>query len=349
MRHYLQQVPSEEPVFRPWIAALPFIACLLPCAASAQDTTTPAEDHTPTIKVDVDVVNVLFSVRDGKGRLVANLDKSDFELREDGKPQPILYFTRESALPLTLGLLVDSSVSQGGVIEKEQAAARVFFERVIGSRDAAFLISFDVSVDLLQDVTGSVNLLQDSLESIRIRGTGPVGSIGGPFPPIRSGGTHLYDAVYLAATEILSKEAGRKAVVLLSDGQDQGSSISREAALEAAHRTDVMVYAILFVDRNFYGFGGAGYDGESILKKLTEETGGRLFRASSDRELADAFDQISDELRRQYSIGYSPSNAAHDGSFRKIQVRVRGRGLRVQARRGYYAPLDDGKPAVKAR
>jgi len=156
---------------------------------------------------------------------------------------------------------------------------------------------------------------------------------------MQTGGTHLYDAVFLASDEVLKREAGRKAIILITDGQDQGSRMSRDEAIEAAQRTDVIVYGILFVDREFYGYGG-GYAGDSTLKKMAEETGGRMFRAVNDRELDTAFGQISEELRSQYSIGYSPSNAARDASYRRIDLRVRGRGLRVQARRGYYAPND---------
>jgi VWFA-related protein len=306
----------------------------------AQVSAPPAEDATPTIKVDVAVVNVLCSVRDGNGRLMANLNKTDFEIREDNKPQAILYFNQETNLPLTLGLLVDSSISQQALIESEQRAASLFFEHVLGPRDAAFLISFDVTVDLLRDVTGSVDLLQDSLEDIRVRAPAPTGGNTGPFPPLSIGGTHLYDAVYLAANDVLQREAGRKAVILITDGQDQGSRLSRDEAIEAAQRNDVIIYGILFVDRQFYGYGGGFYSGEDTLKKMAEETGGRMFRAANNRELSASFDQISEELRSQYSIGYSPTNTARDGSYRRLDVRVRGRGLRVQARRGYYAPQD---------
>jgi len=312
---------------------------LLAVPLPGQLPTPPVDDETARIKVDVSVVSVLCSVRDGKGRLVSNLDKADFEIREEGKPQSILYFARETTLPLTLGLLVDSSISQQNLIAKEQAAAAKFFRQVLTPKDAAFLISFDISVDLLQDVTGSVGMLENALGAIQARGTGPQGGIGDPFPTGATGGTHLYDAVFLGATDVLQREAGRKALILISDGQDQGSKITRDRAIEAAQRTDAILYGILYVDRDFYGYGG-GYSGESTLKKMAEDTGGRLFRANNDRELTGAFQQISDELRSQYSLGYVPSNAAHDGSYRKMDVRVKRGGLRVQARKGYYAPRD---------
>ncbi len=160
----------------------------------------------------------------------------------------------------------------------------------------------------------------------------------GPFPSVRGGGTHLYDAIYLAAREVLAPEVGRKALILISDGQDQGSRVKREEAIEAAQRNDAILYGILFVDRSFYGRGSFGYSGESTLKKLAEETGGRVFNVRSDKDLSGAFEQISSELRSQYSLGYTPTNAARDGSFRKVQVKATRRGLRVRARKGYYAP-----------
>ena len=298
------------------------------------------EEVGPTIRVDVSVVNVLCTVRDGKGRLIPNLEKSDFDIREDGKRQQIVYFSRETKLPLTLGLLVDSSVSQQRLIGEEQRAAAEFFEQVLTRQDAAFLISFDVTVDLLQNLTGSVDFLRQALGEIRVNSGGGAGSLGGPFPQVQTGGTHLYDAVYLAADDVLRKEVGRKALILITDGQDHGSKVKREHAIEMAQRTDAIIYGILFVDRSFYGFGGGGYTGESVLKEMAEETGGRVFNARNDKELAAAFDQISSELRSQYSLGYSPSNAARDGGYRRIEVRVPSKGYRVQARKGYYAPSE---------
>jgi VWFA-related protein len=298
----------------------------------------PQESQEPTIHVDVSVVNVLCTVRDRDGGLVSTLDKADFDVREDGKRQEIVYFSRETKLPLTLGLLVDSSVSQQRLIPDEQRAASAFLEQVLTPQDAAFLVSFDVNVDLLQDITGSVDFLRQALERIRVNSGGGAGSAGGPFPQVQTGGTHLFDAVYLAADEVLRNEAGRKAIILISDGQDHGSMVSREMAIETAQRADVIVYGILFYDRDFYGWGGSGYRGDGVLKDMAEETGGRVIEARNDSQLQRAFQQISDELRSQYSIGYSPTNSARDGSYRRLQVRVNGRGYRVQARKGYYAP-----------
>ena len=320
------------------LLASALIVLLLTSPALAQQPPRAPEPAEPTIKVEVSVVNVLCAVRDGKGGLVSNLEKSDFEVREDGKPQPILYFSRETKLPLTLGLLVDSSISQQRLIAEERRASAAFFEQMLGKQDAAFLISFDINVDLLQNVTGSVDFLRRGLEEIRVNSGGGAASATGPFPRVQTGGTHLYDAVYLAADEVLRKEVGRKALILITDGQDHGSKVTRAQAVEAAHKSDVILYTILFVDRGFYGYGGVGYTGESAVREMAVETGGRVFNARNDKELNAAFEQISSELRSQYSLGYSPSNPARDGAFRRIDVRVPGKGYRVQTRKGYYAP-----------
>ena len=317
-------------------SVLAILAALLAAPLLAQEPEAP-DIPEPTIRVDVSVVNILLTVRDRDGGLVANLGKSDFDIREDGKRQEILYFSRETRLPLTLGLLVDSSISQQRLIPDEQRAASAFFEQVLTPQDAAFLVSFDVNIDLLQDITGSVDFLRQALGRIRVNGGGAgVGS--GPFPSVQSGGTHLFDAVYLAADEVLRTETGRKALILISDGQDHGSMVDRELAIETAQRADVILYAILFYDREFYGWGGSAYRGDRVLKDMAEETGGRLFQADNDRELHSAFEQISNELRSQYSLGYSPTNDRRDGSYRKVEVRANGRGYKVQARKGYYAP-----------
>ena len=315
------------------ISVLAIVAALLANPLPAQEP----ETSEPTIRVDVSVVNILATVRDRDGGLVASLDKSDFDVREDGKRQEILYFSRETKLPLTLGLLVDSSISQQRLIPDERRAAAAFFEQVLTPQDAAFLVSFDVNVDLLQDVTGSVKFLSQALDRIRVNGGG-AGSASGPFPQVQSGGTHLFDAVYLAADDVLRTETGRKALILITDGQDHGSMVSRELAIETAQRADVILYAILFYDRQFYGWGGSAYRGDRVLKDMAEETGGRIFEARNDRDLHSAFEQISNELRSQYSLGYSPANDARDGSYRRVEVRANGRGYKVQARKGYYAP-----------
>lgn len=296
------------------------------------------EQTLPTIRVDVNLVNVLCTVKDRKGKLVNTLTKEDFKISEDGQRQQIRYFSRETNLPLTLGLLVDTSVSQWRLIPAEQEAAEIFFRRVIGRQDLAFLISFDSEVDLLQDLTGSHVLLRRALDRLRVNAPAPATPLPttqGPFPGLRVGGTHFYDAVYLAAREKLALEVGRKAIVIISDGQDQGSKVKSRKAIEAAHKANVIIYGILFYDPRFYG--RYGYSGDRTLKKMSKETGGRMIEVRRSKDLSAAFEEISQELRSQYSLGYTSSNPRRDGKFRKLKVKTRGKGLRVHARKGYYA------------
>lgn len=283
----------------------------------------------------VELVNILCTVKDKKGHIIADLEKKDFQILEEGKPQDIRFFTREANLPLTIGLLIDSSVSQGNLIPLEQEAGYTFLDTVLREKDLSFLISFDTDVDLLQDFTANRGLLRRGLEQVRVHGGGPMG---GPFPSQRTGGTHLYDALYLAATDKLRQEVGRKTVILLTDGEDQGSRLKITEAIEAAQKADVVVYGVLLVDRAFYGGRlGMGYGGEGQLKRMCDETGGRMVRPNRPQDLRKAFDEIAEELRSQYSIAYSPADNRKDGSFRKIDIKLANHDLRVQARKGYYA------------
>jgi VWFA-related protein len=295
------------------------------------------EDLGEPIKVDVDIVNLYCSVRNKQNGLVSGLEKNDFDLAEDGAKQEIKYFTKETDLPLTIGLLVDVSGSQRNLIEIERHAAASFFQSVLRKKDVAFLISFGADSELLQDITGSPRLLQQGLNDLKLN-TGFSGITSGPVPTAsRARGTVLYDAVYLAANDMLAKEVGRKAIILITDGEDEGSKLTMKAAIEAAQRSDAIIYGILYVDRQFYGSFGMGYSGESVLKQMSEETGGRLFQVDRKNSLDTIFDQIQAEMRTQYAIGYSPTNAKKDGSFRKIDLRVSNKDLKVQVRKGYYA------------
>jgi VWFA-related protein len=293
------------------------------------------------IKVDVDIVNLYASVRNKQNGLVNTLEKSDFTLAEDAKPQTIKYFNKETDLPLTIGLLVDVSGSQRNLIEIERHAAASFFRSVLHKKDVAFLISFGADSELLQDLTGSPRVLEDGLSRLKLN-AGFSGINAGPVPTMsHPRGTVLYDAVYLAASDMLSKEVGRKAIILITDGEDEGSTETEAAAIEAAQKADAIIYGILYVDRQFYGglggFGG-GYSGESVLKKMSEETGGRLMAVDNRKNTLDSiFTQIQDEMRTQYAIGYTPTNGAKDGTFRKIDLRTNNKDLKVQVRKGYYA------------
>jgi VWFA-related protein len=293
-----------------------------------------------TLKVRVNVVQLFFNVKDKKGALIPSQTKDDFELLEDGKPQTIKYFTAESNLPLTLGILIDTSGSQMRVLEMEKEVGGAFLNDILRDKDEAFLIGFDVNVDLLQDFTNDVHRLKTAMNKTRINTGGGGGTIipGGGGNPVPTGpprGTLLYDAVYLAAHDELSHEVGRKAMILLTDGEDQGSQLRVRDAIEAAQKSDSICYVLMIADRGFYG--GFGYSGDSEMKKLANETGGRVIDVGNKMEkLKEAFDQIAKELRSQYNIGYTSTNTNQDGAFRKIELRSK-QGYKIQTRSGYYA------------
>lgn len=351
------------------------------CFVIAQDSPTQKQashpagetsDPATTISVKVDVVNVLATVRDKHGKIVNNLTKDDFTLTEDGRAQSIHYFSRETDLPLTLGLLVDTSRSQTRVLDQERSASHSFLDRMVREdRDRAFIIHFDHEVELLQDLTSSHQKLEvalGSLHTAEYTQTGGNGGGGGNWPggPRGSGrhgghhggGTLLYDAVFLASDELMRKEEGRKAVVVLSDGVDTGSKESLDAAIESAQRANTVVYSILFKDDEAYerhggfgrpsiGFPGGGRggqrypeqrpDGKKILERISKETGGRLFEVSKKEPIDQIYSQITEELRNQYNLGYTPDRTASNASvYHKIQVAAKPKDLVVQARDGYY-------------
>jgi VWFA-related protein len=290
-----------------------------------------------TLKVTTEVVSVYAVVREKNGRLIPDLNKDDFLLQEDRTPQEIRYFSRETDTPLTLGILVDTSPSQERVLEVEKSEAEAFLREVLRPKDLTFVMHFDVEVELLQDFTADLHRLDKAIDETEINGGGMRTT--GTYPSGDSGGaTHLYDAVYLAARDVLKSEVGRKVLILLTDGEDQGSRVKLEAALEAAQKSDVIIYSIDISDRAFYSRHGMGYGGESVLHKLSDETGGRVIQASNAKSTTEAFQQIAGELRTQYLLGYTPTNSKLDGTFRKIDVKVRTGNYKVDARRGYYAP-----------
>jgi VWFA-related protein len=299
---------------------------------------TPQEES-PLIRTEVDVVNILASVRDKHGALIANLEARDFSVFEDGRQQSIKYFTRETDLPLTIGLLVDVSGSQRNLIGIERQAATQFFAQVLRKKDEAFLIDFGEESELLQDYTNSVRLLTEGLSQLRVSsgvggfGPGPVPTMGQPR------GTVLYDAIYLAASEKLRTEVGRKVIVVITDGVDEGSKLDLKDALEAAQKADAVVYSIEYSDPSAYGgWGfGMGSTGDSALHSLSDPTGGRVYRVGRGKPLDAVFKELSDEMRSQYAIGYTPLNPAKDGGYRKLDIRMANKDLRAQARKGYYA------------
>ena len=330
----------------PWLSLAGW-AQLAPSPDAPPVSTAPAppeDESVATFKINVNLVDVFFTVKDKAGNLVPHLTRDDCTVSEDKEPQKLKSFVAETNQPLTLGILLDTSGSQYQVLPLEQDVGSQFLARVLRQKDEAFLLSFDVNVDLLQDFTNSPRLLSRAMNKAEINTAGGNGAAGIPGAgggtiPVHGTpkGTLLYDAVYLASNEKLNQESGRKAMILLTDGEDQGSRNKIGEAISAAQKSNAIVYVILIADRGFYG--GFGYFGFSAMKKMTEETGGRLIDVGNNgKKLEAAFQQIEDELRTQYVASYTPSNAKLDGGFRHLTVECRGDGLKVQVRKGYFAP-----------
>jgi len=296
------------------------VLCITALAAGLVYAAPPAQ-----IRVQVNLVNLFVTVRDKHKAVITGLKQDDFKVYEDGQPQEITNFSADSNLPITLGLLIDTSGSEMDMLYAEQEAASQFLGRVMRKSDLAMVMSFDLDVDLLADFTEDRGRLDRAIHRAQINApSGPAGPV-----PTRNGGTDFYDAVYLAAHDKLADEAGRKAIVVLTDAEDTGSKMRLQDAIEAAQRTDTVVHILLVAQD--------GGD-QGVAKKLTEETGGRLIVVHSQRNLQQAFDEISEELRNQYTIGYIPSNKSRDGSYRKIRVELKDKDLSALTRRGYYAP-----------
>jgi VWFA-related protein len=287
-----------------------------------------------TLKVNVNLVNVYFSVRDKNG-YITNLHKDDCNILEDKVPQKTKNFTQEKNLPLTIGILLDTSGSQMNVLPLEQTSGAEFLKDVLTPKDEAFLISFDINVTLLADYTNNPREIKRSIDSAVINTGAGTGSVTGNGNPR---GTLLYDAVYLAAHDKLRQEAGRKILVLLTDGGDQGSQENLKTATEAAQKANTIIYVILIADRGFYGGFGMGYTGDADMERLAKDTGGRVINVGNNgKKLQEAFDQIQDELRTQYLASYTSTNPkVNDGSFRTLNISC-GKDQKIQARKGYYA------------
>jgi VWFA-related protein len=327
----------------------------------------PQGQQNPTISVKVKVVNVLATVRNKKGEIVRNLTKDDFALEEDDHPQTIKYFIQENDLPLTVGLLVDTSLSQRRVLSAERTASYSFLDHMLREdKDKAFVIHFDREVELLQDLTSSRKRLQSSLELLETPQQDSASYPGGGGSSgRRGGGTLLYDAVYLASNELMKKQTGRKAVVILSDGVDHGSKETLQDAIESAQRADTLVYSIFFPGEEGGSGRGGGFggphvgmgpmgpmgggggmhrrtpqeehpDGKKVLDQISKETGARMFEVSKKQPIDQIYAQIEEELRNEYSLGYTPEGTDADAGYHKIQLTTKQKGLAVQARAGFY-------------
>lgn len=318
----------------PQAACAGFLSLLLAaCLAFSQAPDQP--DPTRTIKVSTVVVNIFAVVEDAKGRPVPGLRKEDFTVTEDDLKQETRYFARNTEAPLTLGIVVDTSPSQESVLGIEREHAKTLIQRLVRSSDLAFVLHFDRQIELLQDLTADQQLLAHAIDAAAID-TGWDTASPSPQHHARFGGTHLYDALYLASNELMKSQTGRKVLVLLTDGQDQGSDVKAEAALAAAQKASVIIYSIAISDNAFYAVRDLQFHGNSVLKKFATATGGRTIPVDSRGAMSAAIKQIAEEVRGQYLLGYTPPKQ-RDGAFHRIRVTVRGCKCRVRARRGYYS------------
>jgi VWFA-related protein len=314
------------------LACAAAIALAVP-AMPQQPQDKQAQKQAPVIKAEVDLVNLFATVRDKNKRIVTDLKQNDFKVYEDNHEEKISFFAKEMQLPITLGLLLDTSGSEQNMLGAIQDAGAQFLHRVLRKGDEGMVISFDTDPDLLADFTDDRSILDRAIRKARINAPsgGYIAGNPGPVPSGNTAGTVLYDAIYLACGEKLNGEAGRKAIVIVTDAQDEGSKMKLEDAIEAAQRTDTVIHILLVYDPRYGGNTG-------VAHRLTEETGGRLIVVRSEKKLEEAFDQISEELRSQYTLGYYPSNTSRDGKFRKVRVETGNHDYKVLSRKGYYAP-----------
>lgn len=301
-----------------------------PSQASMQNP-EQAQGPVITLKVTTGLVALSAVVKSKDGETKAGLTKDDFVLKQDGKVEPIRYFSRGSDLPLSLALMVDTSGSQQTFIGDEALASEVFFQTMLGRKeDRAMLVQFDGTVLELKSMTNSVSALQFALSHVSQRGSG-------------QGGTLLYDAIYAVAKSVLAGEKGRKAMVILSDGGDNGSRRTLAEAIEQSQRADVQVYSVVYSMQSSLSATDTGrappFDaGLRALEELSEGTGGRVFTVSHKMSLREIFQQIGEDLRLQYELGYKPPPATQPNSYHKLELKAKDKKLVVQARKGFFEP-----------
>jgi VWFA-related protein len=283
----------------------------------------PADD-VPTFSTSVNVVNILANVLTKDRQIVSILTKDDFTVAENGRPQIITYFAKQSDLPLTLGLLVDTSMSQRRVLNAERGASLRFLDQVLReNKDHVFLMQFDMNVQVRQGLSASRRELDEALAFVDTPTRRELMNQ-------RGGGTLLYDAVVIASNDTMKAQTGRKALIILSDGVDTGSDNSLPGAIEAAQRADTLIYCIMFSDDN-------GTEGRGALSRMSRETGGGFFEVTKKQGIEQIFDVIQEELRSQYSLGYVSDQPVRISEFRKIQLTTKQKGLIIQARDKYWA------------
>ena len=386
IQSFIIQIPpwqkeTMQPLFGSKLIAYALVVALV--ALPGFGAPQKAPDSAATVAVDVKVVTLPVTVRDKHGQIVRDLTKDDFILQVDSRPQTIMYFSQTN-LPLTMGLLVDTSWSQREVLDQERNASRSFLvQMLVQEKDKAFLIHFDREVELLQDLTSHHEKLESALDLLKTADRERPSDSNDSDSRSGSGhghGTQLYDAVYLASNELLKKQAGRKAVVILSDGVDRGSKSTLESAIESAQRADTGVYCIYLAGQREErgergegggmghpgggwpgggggGPGGGGYrgggggrrgggqrpseeprvDGKKILQRISKETGGRFFEANKKESVGEIYTSIAEELRTQYSLGYTPDKDGSAEGYHHVQLQVKRKDMSVQTRDGYYA------------
>jgi VWFA-related protein len=318
------------------LAGIPVASVLTARATRGQaNNGQDQEPHqtTGTLSVETRLVDVFATVRDKHNVILDNLTKDDFKVYEDGQPQKITYFAKESDLPITLAILMDTSYSMNNILSGEKEAASEFVHEIMRKKDEAIVMSFDTDVDLLADFTEDPAVLTKAIHraEINVDASG-IGGTGGTVAS-HGGGTNLYDAIYLACHDELGHEAGRKAVIILSDAEDTGSKMSIDQAIESAERGDAVIHVMLISDPG----ATEGY-GTGVALQMARQTGGRVIAVHNEKSLNKAFDEISEELRSQYVMGYTPTNIARDGTYRKLKVETVQPDTKVLTRKGYYAP-----------
>jgi VWFA-related protein len=315
-------------------------AARTPNAPPAQQDQQIPESQKP-LKVSTELVNLFVTVRDKDHAIITNLKQEDFKVFEDGVEQKVAFFSKEVNLPITLAILVDTSGSQQHLLLAEQDTATRFVHQVLRKNDEAMVMSFDTDVDLLADFTEDQSVLEKAIRRTVINvdasgAGGTAGTVGGG----GGGGTAFYDAIYLAAHDKLTPEAGRKAIIALTDAEDNDSKLSLKDAAESAQRSDAVVHVLLIAEPEGYFMSGMGYGGANAAKRLADDTGGRVIAVRSEKSLEKAFDELTAELRSQYVLGYYPTNVKRDGNFRKVKVDVTRSDAKALTRRGYYAPSE---------
>ncbi|HUO35243.1 MAG TPA: VWA domain-containing protein [Candidatus Acidoferrum sp.] len=299
----------------------------------SQQQANPIPRSPQTLKSEVNLVNVFVTVRSKDHSIVTGLTKDDFKVFENGVEQKVEFFSRETNVPITLAMLMDTSGSMYRILPAEKDAAARFVREVLRKRDEAMVMSFDTDVDLLADFTEDPSVLDEGIQRAQINvDASGIGGTAGTIPS-QGGGTNLYDAVYLACHDQLGQEAGRKALVILSDAEDNGSKMSENDAIESAQRADAVIHFLLIRD-----FGAIEGYGGGVASKMAEQTGGRVIDIHGEKSLDKAFDELTEELHSQYLLAYTPTNDKRDGTYRKIQVEVDKPDAKLLARKGYYAP-----------